>query len=272
MSDYKDLQSDSPSISWPLSRPAHQSSFSGTQPKSDHTGLAVDSTSTMTPVLNKDIFPGRQKALDGISLRAFLLGITLGLSALSTVLIAYNQQQIWRAPFFLMALSLFHFLEFYVTAAYNTPAANISAFLLSQNGKAYNLAHTAAFTESVLTSLFFPQWQASFSTSVIVSFGFAAMLVGQITRSVAMAHAGTNFNHTVQTRKAAEHELVTTGIYSYLRHPSYFGFFWWGLGTQMVLGNLVCFLAYTFILWSFFSSRIQSEYSRFCKLLSQLTA
>lgn len=60
-------------------------------------------------------------------------------------------------------------------------------------------------------------------------------------------------------RKAASHELVTGGVYAYLRHPSYFGFFWWGLGTQLLLGNGICFVGYAVVLWRFFSERIAKE-------------
>lgn len=85
------------------------------------------------------------------------------------------------------------------------------------------------------------------------------MVLGQTIRSVAMAQAGSNFNHTVQVTRREGHVLVTGGVYSVLRHPSYFGFFWWGLGTQLVLGNGVCFVAYAVVLWRFFSGRIWSE-------------
>lgn len=85
------------------------------------------------------------------------------------------------------------------------------------------------------------------------------MAIGQFTRTTAMAHAGSNFNHTVQVKRKEGHELVTSGIFSWFRHPSYFGFFWWGLGTQVVLGNVVCFLGYAVVLWRFFASRIRSE-------------
>ena len=74
-----------------------------------------------------------------------------------------------------------------------------------------------------------------------------------------MAQAGTNFNHQVQSRRNEGHELVTTGLYAWLRHPSYFGFFWWGLGTQVVLGNIVSFLGYLGVLWYFFSTRIRRK-------------
>ena len=57
----------------------------------------------------------------------------------------------------------------------------------------------------------------------------------------------------------AGHELVTTGIYRYLRHPSYTGWFWWSVGTQLVLGNPLCFVAYACASYSFFADRIPFE-------------
>jgi protein-S-isoprenylcysteine O-methyltransferase len=41
------------------------------------------------------------------------------------------------------------------------------------------------------------------------------------------------------------------------RHPSYAGFFYWALGTQLVLQNPVSSIAYVFVLWKFFSRRIK---------------
>lgn len=86
------------------------------------------------------------------------------------------------------------------------------------------------------------------------------LLGGQGIRTLAMAQAGTNFNHLVQSKKKQGHVLVTNGIYGWLRHPSYFGFFWWGLGTQLIMGNLVCLVGYAVVLWRFFSLRIKSKY------------
>lgn len=87
------------------------------------------------------------------------------------------------------------------------------------------------------------------------------LILGQTTRSMAMARAGSNFNHTVQMHKREGHELVTGGIYGLLRHPSYFGFWWWGLGTQVILGNGVCLVGYAIVLWRFFRDRIDSKLS-----------
>jgi protein-S-isoprenylcysteine O-methyltransferase len=212
----------------------------------------------------KQYFPGQQKSLSGIAIRSLLLGIVGTSSVIATIsLIYFTSSVLWRLPFFLSALSIFHFLEFWTTARYNTKEAKISSFLLSQNGSAYNIAHTAALSECLLTSIIFPNrsWAPSSATYALISVGLVMIFFGQTIRSVAMVQAGTNFNHIVQYRKANEHQLVTTGIYHYLRHPSYCGFFWWGLGTQLVLGNAICFVAYAVILWRFFSRRISGKFN-----------
>lgn len=42
----------------------------------------------------------------------------------------------------------------------------------------------------------------------------------------------------------------------YSRHPSYVGFFYWAIATQLLLGNIVSAIAFVFILARFFSHRI----------------
>lgn len=97
------------------------------------------------------------------------------------------------------------------------------------------------------------------------------MIFGQLARSYAMAHAGTNFSHVVVMNREQGHVLVKTGIYAYIRHPSYFGFFWWGMGTQFMLGNPVCTVGYALALWKFFSSRIRGEFP-FCRFRTSFLA
>ncbi|KAF5865176.1 hypothetical protein ETB97_005080 [Aspergillus alliaceus] len=215
--------------------------------------------------LDPSNYPGGKKSLSGVSLRAFLIGTTLGLSTSLTIVLHVFNAPLWRVPFFLASLALFHFLEYYVTAEYNTRHANISAFLLSSNGWAYNVAHISAAVECLLAQLFWPNaaylnWGSPVpGLKVQVMLGLVLMVIGQVVRTVAMAQAGISFNHTVQVERKEDHTLVTHGIYAVLRHPSYFGFFWWGLGTQLVLGNVVCFVGYAVVLWRFFYSRIFRE-------------
>lgn len=204
-----------------------------------------------------------------ISLRANILGLITGLSLSATLyflLFEPAPNPLWRAPLFILTLSVFHFLEFYITAVANPPFATISAFLLSQNGSAYTIANTCALVECILHYTIFPNFTlfspglggAWFQTAWL-ALGFTGIIAGQVIRTTAMISAGTNFNHRVQVRKRIGHELVTDGIYSVLRHPSYFGFFWWGLGTQVVSGNWICLVGYALVLWRFFKERIESE-------------
>lgn len=63
--------------------------------------------------------------------------------------------------------------------------------------------------------------------------GLMMVLCGEGLRKAAMLTAGSNFNHIVQNEKAQSHVLVTSGVYSYFRHPSYVGWFYWSTGTQV---------------------------------------
>ena len=209
--------------------------------------------------------PHGSKSLSGIALRSALLGLSLGLSsALTAYLIFVQASPLWRIPCFLSILSLFHFLEFYITAAYNPTIASISAFLFSQNGSAYTIAHTMAFLECLVSYGLLGEYKEKLMgqrmTGVLVMLGLGMVTVGQGVRSLAMVHAGSNFNHTVQMRKKEGHELVTDGIYAWSRHPSYLGFFWWGLGTQLTMGNWLCLVGYAMVLWRFFHDRIQRKF------------
>lgn len=209
------------------------------------------------------ISPSDPKSPAGISLRAFCLGVASGISLPLIFFPLLYSSPLWRPPFFLLALSLFHFLEYYTTARFNASAATTSAFLLTSNGKAYNIAHTLAFLECSIYSYYratpFASNSFQLGYKIFLSLGFTLTFLGQVTRTVAMAHAGSNFNHLVQSTKKEGHVLVTDGIYAWLRHPSYFGFFWWGLGTQIVIGNWVCLIGYAVVLWRFFKKRIESE-------------
>ncbi|KAF2219044.1 protein-S-isoprenylcysteine O-methyltransferase [Elsinoe ampelina] len=210
-------------------------------------------------VVDSTFLHGGTRALDGIALHAFALGIVLSTSIVIAGCLAWNGQQIWRLPQFIATLAIFHFLEFYTTARWNTTTAKVSSFLLFSNGTAYNIAHSCAMFEIIVTSLLAPSWQARFSAWYSMLFAAFLVFLGQSVRSVAMAQAGTNFNHIPVKERVEGHRLVTWGVYKHFRHPSYFGFFWWAVGTQLFVGNLFCTIAYAVVLWRFFDSRIRGE-------------
>lgn len=212
---------------------------------------------------NRDSYIPRQpRSLSGIALRAFCLGMAVSASIVVMLgVFLFTDSPLWRLPFFVAAVANFHFLEFWTTAEANAGAVTTDSFLLTSNGAQYIIVHSVAFLEAAVVCTFFPgrSWAPFGLGSTIMWLGLGLTLVGQGTRSLAMLHAGASFNHEVQVYKADTHLLVTTGIYRLIRHPSYFGFFYWGVGMQLVLGNRISFFIYVGILWWFFDKRIRYE-------------
>lgn len=208
-------------------------------------------------IINGKAYPDiRRNPLDDIAVTSFALGILLGIFV---GLLTFTQFRNFNV--YIIALSLFHFLEFYVTAKVNPGKVNSDSFLLN-NGIGYLGAHMFGVLECLVESIFFPNmkkisnsWVAIFLTII----GVILILLGQLSRSMAMYQAGKSFSHILKTEKLDDHTLVTTGIYGYLRHPSYFGFFWWAIGTQLLLLNPIALIVFVGVLWSFFNKRILIE-------------
>lgn len=217
-----------------------------------------DEDEKSTP-LDPSLLPNGSRDLSFIGLQAFFLGNTFASGFFLTIYFISISSAWWRLPAFIASLSIFHFLEYYTTARYNAPSARASSFLLYNNGIHYAAAHASASIE-IIVSNFFPAYQAALGFySLPLAAGLILVIVGQTVRSIAMKQAGTNFNHIVATEHKETHVLVTRGLYGYLRHPSYFGFFWWAIGTQLLVGNKVCLVGYTLALWHFFHSRTKGR-------------
>mmetsp|Transcript_5856 Transcript_5856/g.11075 ORF Transcript_5856/g.11075 Transcript_5856/m.11075 type:complete len:124 (+) Transcript_5856:730-1101(+) len=96
--------------------------------------------------------------------------------------------------------------------------------------------------------------------------GGMLVVLGQSIRSLAMITCGESFNHIVQHSKKNNHVLIQNGIYKYLRHPSYFGFFYWSIGTQLLLGNMISAVMFAIASWFFFHRRIPYEEATLLKM------
>lgn len=70
--------------------------------------------------------------------------------------------------------------------------------------------------------------------------GIVMMIGGMLFRAWAVRTLGSYFTPTVQIKK--DHELVTAGPYSFVRHPSYTGAFLSIIGSAVVLGSWIGFL------------------------------
>ena len=85
------------------------------------------------------------------------------------------------------------------------------------------------------------------------------VFASQIIRSLAMITCGESFNHLIQRTKKDNHILITHGIYSIFRHPSYVGFYYWSIGMQCILGNILSCIACIVASYLFFQRRIPYE-------------
>lgn len=157
--------------------------------------------------------------------------------------------------YYLMCLSFFHLSEFMATAMYNSTEVTTDSFLINHSWE-YGLAMLVSWIEFIIEATLFP----SLKTNLYVRFfGLFLVMFGELFRKLAMYTCGTNFNHYVQERRKEGHTLIKTGVYSFSRHPSYFGWFYWSIGTQVLLGNPICTVLYAISSWKFFKSRIAYE-------------
>uniref|UniRef100_M4C2J2 Protein-S-isoprenylcysteine O-methyltransferase n=1 Tax=Hyaloperonospora arabidopsidis (strain Emoy2) TaxID=559515 RepID=M4C2J2_HYAAE len=136
----------------------------------------------------------------------------------------------WRCleqwGFYALALGFFHLMEFLLTAAYRP------------------------------TKVSYEWWKLH---PLVRPVGLTLVVIGQFFRMAAMSTAANNFSHRIEYFKRKEHELVTNGVYRFIRHPSYLGWFWWIVGSQILLANPICAVGYTVVAWSFFHDRIPYE-------------
>jgi protein-S-isoprenylcysteine O-methyltransferase len=173
---------------------------------------------------------------------------------------------------YILCLCTFHLLEFFITAIYNPSQATSDSYLINQS-ITYTTAAITSWMEfwirfvclfrnySLCKYFHIPFW--------ISYLGIGSLVMAQMIRSVAMATAGESFNHSIQTSKKENHVLITKGIYRIFRHPSYVGFFYWSISTQLLLGNVVHTILYTAASWTFFNRRIQYEEESLCKFFPQ---
>ncbi|XP_032904047.1 60S ribosomal protein L22 isoform X1 [Amblyraja radiata] len=186
-----------------------------------------------------------------IAVRACFLGFVCGCG----LILSFGGSSWQHFGWYLCSLSLFHYSEYLVTAVINPRSLSLDSFLLNHSAE-YKLAAMSSWVEFTIEKLLFPDMKQVTWLSFL---GLLMVLFGELLRKSAMLTAGSNFNHIVQNEKAETHRLVTSGVYSWSRHPSYVGWFYWSIGTQVILCNPICIVGYTMASWRFFRERIEEE-------------
>ncbi|XP_021897015.1 protein-S-isoprenylcysteine O-methyltransferase A-like isoform X4 [Carica papaya] len=93
----------------------------------------------------------------------------------------------------------------------------------------------------------------------ISNFGLLMVIIGEIIRKMAIITAGQSFTHLIKVHHEESHKLITHGVYRFMRHPSYCGFFVWSVGTQVMLCNPLSTIVFALVVWRFFAKRIPYE-------------
>ncbi|CAH8518751.1 unnamed protein product [Schistosoma turkestanicum] len=194
--------------------------------------------------------------------RAYFLGCVFGLGSFFAFASAMTKIRSDFCTFgiYLDFLAFFHWSEFYFTSVYNLSNCSLDIYMLTHSAE-YLAALTASVLEYWLEKYFLYDMFSScrWSITLFSCLGSGLCIFGEVLRKLALFTAGGNFNHYVQYKKEGKHRLVTSGVYSWFRHPAYVGWFCWCIGTQVLLINPMCLVAYTVVTFIFFKQRIYVE-------------
>jgi protein-S-isoprenylcysteine O-methyltransferase len=161
------------------------------------------------------------------------------------------RRQDWQ---FAAALVFFHASEYVLAVAFHGRRnVTASSLLIS---KQYVLAMGFALLEHLTEILLFPKVKEYWLISII---GLLMVVMGEIIRKISVVTAKRAFTHVIRIYHDDQHQLVTHGVYRFMRHPGYSGFLIWAVGTQVMLCNPVSTVAFSLVLWRFFSRRIPYE-------------
>ncbi|KAJ8956884.1 hypothetical protein NQ318_014301 [Aromia moschata] len=200
-------------------------------------------------VILKLLFKGNEWQ---IAMRAAFLGIMFALG-IYIRLVAPAHIQIFGG--YMCVMAFFHFSEFVAIAIVQPRQVSTDSFVINHSPQ-YVAAAVASWLEFFIESYFFPGIKQIYWLSNI---GLGICICGELLRKIAIFTAGPSFHHLVQSEKSKDHVLVTHGVFGWFRHPSYVGWFYWSIGTQILLLNPLCVPAYAIASWHFFKTRIYIE-------------
>ena len=187
-----------------------------------------------------------------VSLIAVFLGLLFGEGCYNYVT---RDDPLCYVGLYMCAMAFFHWSEYITTAIFNQHKVCLDSFLLNHS-KEYIVAALCSWAEYAIEYLLFPTLKSWVWLSRV---GIAMVIFGECLRKVAMFTSRSNFSHVIAYKKAKDHELVTHGVYNWFRHPSYVGWFYWSIGTQLLLCNPVCLIGYSIATWRFFRERVEEE-------------
>ena len=186
----------------------------------------------------------------------YLIGLSLSAIFSFSISMTFFTYSIYYPLYlYFITLCIYHYSEYLSVLIYHFDILKCEYFLIDHS-KSWVISTLASFVEMIIETYFFDKYK-----KIIIFFilGLLMTIIGQYFRIAALFTGKKNFTHRIRYNKTNEHELVTHGIYSLSRHPSYFGFFIWSVGIEVMCCNPICTIAFTIVLFKFFKDRILTE-------------
>jgi len=162
----------------------------------------------------------------------------------------------WRdIGIFCFMISFYHMWEWCYVSLFHSDELSGDSFLINHSVE-WIAAWAICISEYFIEHLIWPDMKARW---YVIIPAWIVVILGQSLRTVSMFQAGSNFAHLIEEDARADHKLVTTGVYSFSRHPSYLGWFWWTIGMASLLANPVSAVIFAGAAWYFFKDRIEYE-------------
>ena len=186
----------------------------------------------------------------------YLIGLSLSIIfSFSSSIIFFTKSIYYPLYIYFITLCIYHYTEFFSVLLYHFEKLNGEYFLINQS-VGWMIATIISFIETILETYYFNDLK---KIKILFIVGLTMTFIGQIFRICALYTGKRNFTHKIRYEKVNNHKLVTNGIFAISRHPSYFGFYLWSVGIEIMCCNPICTIAFIIILFKFFKNRILIE-------------
>ena len=189
-------------------------------------------------------------------LNHYLIGLLLSnIFSFSFSMIFFTSSKYYPLYIYFITLCIYHYTEFFSVLLYHFEQLSCEYFLIDQS-KGWILATLISFLETILGIYFFDEYK---KIKIFFILGLLMTIIGQYFRIGALFTGKRNFTHRIRYDKVREHRLITNGVFAISRHPSYFGFYLWSVGIEIMCCNPICTVAFAVVLFNFFKNRILIE-------------
>ena len=186
----------------------------------------------------------------------YLIGLSLSIIfSFSFSMIFFTNSIYYPLYLYFITLCIYHYTEFFSVLLYHFKKLSCEYFLIDQS-LSWIIATFISFIETILETYYFNKYK---KIKIFFIIGLIMTIIGQIFRIGGIYTGKKNFTHKISYEKKKEHKLVKNGVFALTRHPSYFGFYLWSIGIEIMCCNPICFIGFTFILFYFFKNRILLE-------------